>query len=111
MSLAVDGVERYKDANPFNYTEHDYAEKKVALHNLKIMFPSVSEYHASLIYDMCKNSTPEEIEALKIKANEPFKYNYTGLQEELDKNKENISITMTSRNPEPENENINENEN
>jgi hypothetical protein len=73
------------------------------------MYPDVSQYHASLIYDMCKNCTPEQIEALKIKADQPFKYNYTGLQEELDKIKQDLSWTVTGV-TENENENIDDNE-
>ena len=114
MALEVPGIKRHVDINHFNYTEHDFAEKKLALHNLKIMFPDVSEHHASLIYDMCKNSTPEEIEALKLKADQPFKYDYTGLQEELDKIKQDLTFTVTyERNHlnENENDNVNDNEN
>jgi hypothetical protein len=108
MALEVEGMKRHVDINHFNYTEHDFAEKKLAMHNLKIMYPDVSQYHASLIYDMCKNCTPEEIEALKIKADQPFKYNYTGLQEELDKIKQDLSFTVTGVRKENENENIDE---
>jgi hypothetical protein len=81
--LNVDGAEKHKPVNHFNYSEADLAEKTLALHNLKIMYPTVSPYHAELIYDMCKNCSQEEIEALKVKADAPFKYNYTGLQEIL----------------------------
>lgn len=109
MALEVPGIKRHVDINHFNYTEHDFAEKKLAMHNLKIMYPDVSEYHASLIYDMCKNSTPEQIEALKIKADQPFKYNYTGLQEELDKIKQDLTFTVTYERKENENENEDEN--
>jgi len=111
MALEVPGIKRHVDINHFNYTEHDFAEKKLAMHNLKIMYPDVSQYHASLIYDMCKNSTPEEIEALKIKADQPFKYNYTGLQEELDKIKQDLTFTVTGVNVRKENENENESDN
>ena len=107
MALEVEGIKRHEAINHFNYTEHDFAEKKLSLHNLKIMFPDVSEHHASLIYDMCKNSTPEQIEALKLKADQPFKYTYTGLQEELDKIKQDLTFTVTCE----RNENISENEN
>lgn len=117
MALEVPGIKRHVDINHFNYTEHDFAEKKLAMHNLKIMYPDVSPYHASLIYDMCKNCTPAEIEALKIKADQPFKYNYTGLQEELDKIKQDLTFTVTgvnvnvnvNVNVRKENENENEN--
>lgn len=97
---AVDGLDRYKTINHFNYTEADLAEKKLALHNLKIMYPDVSPYYAGLIYDMCKNSTPEQIEEMKKKADAPFKYNYSGLQEILDEVKNKNKL----------NENKNENE-
>ena len=105
MALEVEGMKRHEAINHFNYTEHDFAEKKLTLHNLKIMFPDVSEHHASLIYDMCKNSTPEQIEALKLKADQPFKYNYTGLQEELDKIKQDLTFTVTYERKENENDN------
>lgn len=82
-SLNVEGMDKHKPINHFNYTEDDIAEKKLTLHNLKIMYPTVSTYHAELIYDMCKNSSKEEIEELKKKADAPFKYNYSGLQEIL----------------------------
>jgi hypothetical protein len=110
MALEVPGMKRHVDINHFNYTEYDFAEKKLAMHNLKIMYPDVSQYHASLIYDMCKNCTPEEIEALKIKADQPFKYDYTGLQEELDKIKQDLSFTVTGVNVNVRKENENENE-
>ncbi|AYR04610.1 hypothetical protein [Chrysochromulina parva virophage Larry] len=111
MALEVPGMKRHVDINHFNYTEHDFAEKKLAMHNLKIMYPDVSQYHASLVYDMCKNCTPEEIEALKIKADQPFKYNYTGLQEELDKIKQDLTFTVTGVTNENDNEDIPESEN
>lgn len=101
MAMHVEGMERIKHKNHFNYTEDEIAEKKLTLHNLKIMYPDVSPYHAELVYDMCKNCSQEEIEALKIKANEPFKYNYTGLQEILDEKFKPMTepITVSLQNP------------
>lgn len=98
---AVEGLDRYKTDNHYNYTEADLAEKKLALHNLKIMYPDVSPYYAGLIYDMCKNNTEEQIEELKKKADAPFKYNYSGLQEMLDQ----LKIKNETINENNENEN------
>lgn len=102
-SLNVEGMDKHKPINHFSYSEDELAEKKLTLHNLKIMYPTVSQYHADLIYDMCKNCSKEEIEELKIKADAPFKYNYTGLQEILDeKFKPMEPMTITSVKPKPE---------
>ena len=113
MAMHVEGMERIKHKNHFNYSEDELAEKKLALHNLKIIYPDVSPYHAELVYDMCKNCSQEEIEALKIKANEPFKYNYTGLQEMLDEKFKPMSepmVVMVRPPPELEEEELEEEE-
>lgn len=85
--MEVEGLERKKQDNPYNYTEDQLAEKKLALHNMKIIYPDVNEFYAEVIYDMCKNTDEAKIELLKQKIlNEPFKYKerYKTLQEELD---------------------------
>jgi len=85
--MEVEGLERKKIDNPYNYTEDQLAEKKLALHNMKIIYPDVNEYYAEMVYDMCKNTDEAKIELLKQKIlNEPFKYKerYKTLQEELD---------------------------
>ena len=84
--MEVNGLERIKHANVFNYTEDQLAEKKLALHNLSIIYPDVNKYYAELVYDMCMNTSQEEIDILKEKCLETFKYKerYSTLQEELD---------------------------
>ncbi len=64
-SLFVDGLERHKPANPYNYTEEEQADKKLALKNMCDLYPDVSYYYAELIYDMCKNKSQEEINEIK----------------------------------------------
>ena len=66
-TLEVDGMERHKQENPFNYTEDQLAEKKLALHNMKIIYPDVNEFYAEMVYDMCKNTDEAKIELLKQK--------------------------------------------
>ena len=85
--MEVEGLERKKQDNPYNYTEDQLAEKKLALHNMKIIYPDVNEFYAEMVYDMCKNTDEAKIELLKQKIlNEPFKYKerYKTLQAELD---------------------------
>lgn len=84
--MEVEGLERIKTVNHFNYTEDQIAEKELCLKQLAIMYPNVNRYYAELVYDMCKNTSEEQMEILKKKALEPFKYKdrYMTLQEELD---------------------------
>jgi len=87
IKMEIEGLERKKQDNPYNYTEDQLAEKKLALHNMKIIYPDVNEFYAEMVYDMCKNTDEAKIELLKQKIlNEPFKYKerYKTLQEELD---------------------------
>ena len=75
MSLAIKGYERRKHENPYNYTEAQLADKDLALKKLKEYYPNVPTYYAELVYDMCKNSTQEEIDKIKEKVETiPFKY-------------------------------------
>jgi len=95
--MEVEGLERKKQDNPYNYTEDQLAEKKLALHNMKIIYPDVNEFYAEMVYDMCKNTDEAKIELLKQKIlNEPFKYKerYKTLQEELD-----LIVNTTILNP------------
>ena len=94
--MEVNGLERAKHANVFNYTDDELADKKLALHNMKIIYPDVNPYYAELVYDMCKNNSQEDIEKLKKKCLEPFKYKerYSTLQEELDLVKAHEPITI-----------------
>ena len=98
MALAVEGFENKAPVNPFNYTEDEICEKKLHLLTMKNLYPHVSPAHADMIYDMCKNNTPERIEELKKLASEPFKYKdmYKTLQEELDRVKTDLTITIAS---------------
>ena len=73
--MEVPGFERKKHDNPFGYNDDQLMEKQLALKTMKEIYPDVSTYYAEIVYDMCKNSTQEEIDAIKEKVeNEPFKY-------------------------------------
>ena len=73
--MEIEGLERKKHENPYNYTDDQLLEKKLALKTIKELYPDVSPYYSELVYDLCKNSTQEEIDKIKEKVeNEPFKY-------------------------------------
>jgi hypothetical protein len=73
--MEVDGYSRKEQDNPYNYTEDQLIEKKLALKTMKELWPDVPDFYAEIIYDMCKNKTQEEIDGIKEKVeNEPFKY-------------------------------------
>jgi hypothetical protein len=59
MSIAVPGFERKVEENPFNYTDDEKAEKKLALKRMHELWPDVSMAYAEMVYDMCK-TTPED---------------------------------------------------
>lgn len=73
--MEIEGFERKKHENPYNYTDDQLLEKKLALKTIRELYPDVSPYYSELVYDLCKNSTQEEIDKIKEKVeNEPFKY-------------------------------------
>ena len=80
---------RAEPANFYKYNEDQLAEKKLAIEKLKIIYPTVPTYYAELVYDLCKNTDQSKIEEIKQKIETtPFKYDYSNLQEELNKVKE-----------------------
>lgn len=73
--LEVPGIERKQHENPFNYTDEQLQEKQLALKTMATLYPDVSPFYADLVYDLCKNNTQEEINAIKEKINNtPSKY-------------------------------------
>ena len=81
--MEVPGFERKQHENPFNYTDDQLTEKKLALKTMHELWPDVPTYYAELVYDMVKNKTQEEIDAIKEKVeNEPFKYAKKEINEE-----------------------------
>jgi hypothetical protein len=73
--MEVPGYERKKHDNPFGYNDDQLMEKQLALKNMKELWQDVPTYYAELVYDLCKNSTQEEIDKIKEKVETtPFKY-------------------------------------
>ena len=91
--MDVKGLPRHKHDNPFNYTDDELAEKTLALEKMKIIYKDVPMYYAELVYDLCKNNDQKAIDIIKEKIeNTPFKYDYSNLQEELNKVKEKYIV-------------------
>jgi hypothetical protein len=87
--MDISGATRYKPINHFNYSDDELAEKKLAMEKLKIIYPDVSPYYAEMVYDLCKNTDEAKMEEIKQRIDTtPFKYDYSNLQEELNKVKE-----------------------
>ena len=87
--MDIRDIPRHKPENPYKYSEDDLAEKKLAMEKLKIIYPTVPEYYAEMVYDLCKNTDATKIEEIKQRVEtNPFKYDYSNLQAELDAVKE-----------------------
>jgi hypothetical protein len=87
--MDIRDIPRKKADNPFNYSEDDLAEKALALEKMKTIYKDVPLYYAELVYDLCKNTDQAKIELIKQKIEStPFKYDYSNLQEELNKVKQ-----------------------
>jgi hypothetical protein len=87
--MDVKDIPRHKAENPFKYNDDDLAEKALALEKMKTIYPTVPLYYAELVYDLCKNTNQAKIEEIKQKIEStPFKYDYSNLQEELNKVKD-----------------------
>ena len=81
--MEVPGYSRKQHENPYNYTEDQLLEKQLALKTMKELYPDVPTYYAELVYDLCLNSSQEEIDKIKEKIdNTPFKYANQKLENE-----------------------------
>ena len=104
LPIDVKDIPRAKPENPYNYDEDQLAEKTLVMEKLKIIYPTVDPYYAALCYDMVLNTKPEELEEIKKRVEvNPFKYDYSNLQAELDAVKEKWKNKETE-NEETENE-------
>ena len=99
--MDIKGIPRKQPENPYKYNEDDLAEKKLAMEKLKIIYPTVPEYYAEMVYDLCKNTDQSKIEEIKQRVEtNPFNYDYSNLQAELDAVKAKWGISDISQNVE-----------
>jgi hypothetical protein len=87
--MDISGIPRYEAPNPYNYTDDQLADKALAMAKMKIIYPTVDPYYSEMVYDMCVNTKKEELDEIKKRVEtNPFKYDYSNLQAELNKVKE-----------------------
>lgn len=65
--IAVPGMSRKEEANPFNYTEDQKAIKKLALKQMAELWPTVNPTWAEWVYDLCKNTDEDELQKIMVK--------------------------------------------
>lgn len=70
MSLGVPGLTQKTDDNPFNYTDDQRDERRMALKAMKELYPQVSNVHAEWVYDLCRNTPDDELRAIMKKVDE-----------------------------------------
>jgi hypothetical protein len=58
------GLERHQEDNPFNYTEDQLTEKKIALKMMKELWSDVPDTYASWVYDLCKNTEEDKLKEM-----------------------------------------------
>ena len=66
MTLSIDGLERVKPENPYNYSDEQLALKDQYLRQIKLLWPDVNSYYAELALDICM--TKSEVEQKEIMA-------------------------------------------
>ena len=62
--IAVPGMSHKEEANPFDYTDDQKAEKKIALKHMADLWPTVNLAWAEWVYDMCKNTPEDKLQAI-----------------------------------------------
>jgi hypothetical protein len=73
--LTVDGVPRTETPNPFGYTDDQLQEKKLAIKTMRELYPNVPVMYCDWVYDLCKNTPPDEMEEMKKRIDtNPSKY-------------------------------------
>ena len=60
MTLAIEGLERVKHENVYNYTDEQLALKDQYMRQIKLLWPNVSSYWAELALDICMTKSEEE---------------------------------------------------
>ena len=65
--MELEGYSRKEEDNPYKYTEEQKQEKKIALKLMKELYPDVNDYYANMVYDLCKNTSDEDMEKMKYK--------------------------------------------
>jgi len=63
--LTVDSLPRHKEKNHFNYTDEEKDEKSLAIEKMTQLYPTVPVMYCDWVYDLCKNTSEEEMKKIK----------------------------------------------
>jgi hypothetical protein len=63
--IRVEGLSNVETPNPYNYTEEQKQQKELAVRTMHELYPNVPIMYCDWVYDLCTNSTQEEIEKMK----------------------------------------------
>jgi len=86
---------RRQHENPLNLTQEQLDLKNEEIARLKTLYPNVDPYWADIVLDICLTKTQEEIDAIKARVG-PFKRDYSNLQNELNKVKDDYRKEMVT---------------
>ena len=64
MTLSIQGLNRVKPDNPYNYTEEQLALKDQYMRQIKLLYPDVSQYWAEVALDLCLTKSEEELQEI-----------------------------------------------
>jgi hypothetical protein len=68
--MQVQGFQQKKEDNPYNYTDDQLTDRRLAVKTMLELWPAVSKLHAEWVYDLCKNIPDSELEALMKRVDE-----------------------------------------
>jgi len=57
----IPGTERYKENNPYNYSDLDLQKRRIQLKAAKDLYPSLPDEWIALAYDVITNKSEEEV--------------------------------------------------
>jgi|DEB0MinimDraft_6_1074348.scaffolds.fasta_scaffold96470_2 hypothetical protein len=60
MTLSIQGLNRVKHENPYNYSDEQLALKDQYLRQIKLLWPDANSYYAELALDLCLTKSEEE---------------------------------------------------
>tara|TARA_E500000305_G_scaffold81524_1_gene67321 strand:+ start:49 stop:366 length:318 start_codon:yes stop_codon:yes gene_type:complete len=75
IDITGTGLSRKEADNPYSYTDDQITEKRLALKTMKELWGDVPELYASWAYDLCKNTSEDELkEIMKKIETEPSRF-------------------------------------
>lgn len=71
--LTCDSLPRRQEDNHYNYTDEQKDEKKLAMEQMVKLYPNVPPMYCDWVYDLCKNTSEEDMKKIKERIDESEK--------------------------------------